>query len=90
MQEIFGKTAGPVDETVVQGSSEQGETTSRMQRAAMVNWPDRVSVPQNHYSVNNATSEQRVAQFNPLGGAQAELGSDIILNVFFLTSLNQS
>lgn len=36
MQEIFGKTAGPVDETVVQGSSEQGETTSRMQRAAMV------------------------------------------------------
>lgn len=90
MQEIFGRTAGPADEIVVQGPSEQEETTS-MQGAPNVDWPDRVAVPQNHYSVNNATLEQLAAQFNPLGGAQAELGLDIIRNVLsFLTSLNQS
>ncbi len=87
MQEIFGRGTGPADETVVQGPSEQGETTSRMQGAAMVDWPDRV--PQNHYTLDNATLEQLVAQFNPLGGAQAELGLDILCNILsFLTSLN--
>ncbi len=89
MQEIFGRGTGPADETVVQGPSEQGETSSRMQGAAMVDWPDRVPVPQNHYTLDNATLEQLVAQFNPLGGAQAELGLDILCNILsFLTSLN--
>ncbi len=55
----------------------------------MVDWPDRVPVPQNHYTLDNATLEQLVAQFNPLDGAQAELGLDILCNVLsFLTSLN--
>jgi len=81
MQEISGRTAGPADLIVVHGPSEQGETTSRMQGAANFDWPDGVPVPQNHYTVNNTTLEQLVAQFNPLGGAQAELGLDIIRNV---------
>ncbi|KAI5616016.1 hypothetical protein C0J50_10695, partial [Silurus asotus] len=77
MQEIFSRGAGPAAETVVQEPSEQGETTSRMQGAAMVDWPDRLPVPQNHYTLDNATLEQLVAQFNLLGGAQAELRLDI-------------
>ncbi len=60
MQEIFGRGTGPADETVVQGPSEQGETTSRMQGAAMVDWPDRVPVPQNHYTLDNATLEHNL------------------------------
>ncbi|KAI5628651.1 hypothetical protein C0J50_10599, partial [Silurus asotus] len=81
MQEIFSRGAGPAAETVVQGPPEQGETTSRMQGVAMVDWPDRVPVLQNHYTLDNATLEQLVAQFNSLGGAQAELRLDILCNV---------
>lgn len=58
-----------------------------MQGAAMLDWPDRVQVQKNHYTLDNATLEHLVAQFNPLGGAQAEFGLDILCNVL---SLNQS
>lgn len=53
----------------------------------MLDWPDRVQVRKNHYTLDNATLEHLVAQFNPLGGAQAEFGLDILCNVL---SLNQS
>ncbi|XP_057217742.1 uncharacterized protein LOC130571067 [Triplophysa rosa] len=88
MQDIFGTTSRPADENDT--TSEQGQTTSGRQGAAMVDWPERVAVPQNRYTLDNATFEQLAAQFDPLGGARGELGLDIFCNVLsFLASNNQ-
>lgn len=89
MQDIFDTAAQPADET--DATSEQGQTTSGgTQGAAMVDWPERVAVPQNRYTLDNVTFVQLTAQFDPLGGERGELGIEIFRSVLsFLVSHSQ-
>lgn len=85
MEEIFGRTAGPAKETVLQALAAE----SSSQEAPVFDWPEGLAVPQSDFTLDSAALEQLVAQINPLGGSRGQLGVDVLRNVLsLLTSLN--
>ncbi|XP_052394883.1 uncharacterized protein LOC127942919 [Carassius gibelio] len=85
MEEIFGRTAGPANEPVLQAPAAE----SSLQEAPVFDWPEGVAVPQSDFTLESAALEQLVAQINPLGGSRGQLGVDVLRNVLsLLTSLN--
>uniref|UniRef100_A0A3B1K996 Integrase core domain-containing protein n=1 Tax=Astyanax mexicanus TaxID=7994 RepID=A0A3B1K996_ASTMX len=64
---------------------QQGRPTTAMRDlfggAQAVDWPERVTVPQVHFTLDPANMEQLAAQINPLGGPRTQLGLDILQDV---------
>lgn len=89
MQELFGAAAAPAPMAEVAGGTPAAERGGPG-RALLVDWPERVTVPQTQFTLNPADMEQLVAQYDPLCGPRTQLGINLIRDVVsFLESKAQ-
>lgn len=85
MDEIFGRTAGPANETLFQTPAAE----SISQEAPVFEEQLLPLASQSRFSLDSVALEQLVAQINPLGGSRGQLGVDVLQRVLsFLMPLN--
>jgi len=90
MQDIFGARAASAGMEDVQDAHPAGdaempaagiEEASGQGGAPLVNWPGRVEVPPNQFTLDDEVMEQVVAMFDPLSGPIGTLGIELVRGV---------